>query len=240
MTSSMRSGPTSARHTARAAGTVSGTTSGFWEYLPHDYGSGARYPLLVFWHGLGENGDGSLEALEKVPKNGPPRLLSEDRWPEERQLIVLSPQHPGTDCPSSQEIHDYIQFALAHYDVDRTRVYLTGLSCGAIGSWNYLGDHLGEVVAAAVLVCGDGRRAFARAGCALGQVPIWALHGELDPIVSPLGSTEPLRQLKSCHPPPIDAKLTVYPGVTHDSWTRTYDLSAGNDVYGWLLSHKKP
>ncbi|HKO52064.1 MAG TPA: hypothetical protein VJV79_30350 [Polyangiaceae bacterium] len=234
------SGPSSSRHVARPVGTVTGTTSGFWEYVPPGYGNGARYPLLVFWHGLGENGDGSLASLARVTSNGPPNLLKENKWPEDRKFIVLSPQHSGDGCPSSKVIHDFIQFAIAHYDVDLQRVYLTGLSCGAIGSWNYLGDHLNEVVAAAVLVCGDGRNAFAKAGCALGRVPLWALHGEKDPTVPPAGSTEPLAQLKACSPKALDAKLTVYPDVAHDSWTRTYDLSAGNDIYAWLLTHKKP
>jgi len=71
-------------------------------------------------------------------------------------------------------------------------------------------------------------------------VPIWALHGELDPTVPVAGSIEPLTQLAACQPPAADAKLTIYPGVWHDSWTQTYDLSAGNDVYAWLLSHSKP
>ena len=240
MTSSIQNGPSSSRHVARPVGTVSGTTSGYWEYLPPGYGTGAPCPLLLFWHGIGENGDGSRTALEKVTKNGPPRSLKEDRWPEHRPFIVLSPQHPGDGCPSSTEIHDFIQFAIAHYQVDLPRVYLTGLSCGAVGSWNYLGDHTNEVVAAAVLVCGDGRRAFAKAGSALGRVPIWALHGELDDKVLPVGSIEPLAQLNACSPPAVEAKLTVYPNVMHDSWTRTYDLSAGHDIYGWLLSHTKP
>lgn len=239
MTASHEIGPSSSRHFARPVGTVTGTTSGFWEYLPPGYGDGSHHPLLIFWHGIGENGDGSTASLEKVPANGPPRLIKEDRWPEDRPFIVLSPQHLAPGCPSSQEIHAFIQFALAHYEVDLARVYLTGLSCGAIGSWNYLGDHTNEVVAAAVLVCGDGRLAFGKARCTLGRVPIWALHGELDPAVPPAGSIEPLAQLNACSPPPLDAKLTLYPGVAHDSWTRTYDLSAGNDVYGWLLSHTK-
>jgi len=234
------SGPSSSRHVPRPAGTVPGTTSGFWEYVPPHYGNGDRYPLLVFWHGLGENGDGSLASLAKVPANGPPRLLNEDRWPEDRPFIVLSPQHPGTDCPSSQELDAFMRFAISHYDVDLRRVYLTGLSCGAIGSFRYLADHLDEFVAAAVLVCGDGRNAIAQAGCTLGRVPIWALHGELDPTVPAAGSIEPLTQLAACTPPATDAKLTVYPGVGHDSWTQTYDLSSGNDVYAWLLSHSKP
>jgi hypothetical protein len=36
-------------------------------------------------------------------------------------------------------------------------------------------------------------------------------------------------------PPRQDVVLTIYPGVDHKSWDRTYDLSAGNDVYSWLL-----
>ncbi len=235
------SGPSSSRQVTRPVGTFTGTSSGFWEYVPPHYGNGAFFPLLVFWHGIGENGDGSQDALQKVTANGPPRLIKADQWPEDRQFVVLSPQHPGTDCPSSMEIDSFIQFAIAHYDVDFKRVYLTGLSCGAIGSWAYLGDHIDDVVAAAVLVSGDGRSAFAKAGCALGRLPIWALHGEQDPTVDPQGSIQTLTELQACtNPAAVDAKLTVYPGVQHDAWTRTYDLSAGNDVYGWLLSHRHP
>src|SRR5690349_16487504 len=123
--------------------------------------------------------------LQKVVVHGPPKLIEADQWPEARPFIVLSVQHPGGDCPSSQEIADFITFAMGKYDVDPTRVYLTGLSCGAIGSWNYLGDHLTEKVAAAVLIAGDARAAFAKAMCNLGSVPIWAFHGDMDPTVLP-------------------------------------------------------
>jgi hypothetical protein len=33
--------------------------------------------------------------------------------------------------------------------------------------------------------------------------------------------------------------MTVYPGVDHDSWTRTYDLSAGHDIYAWMLDQTR-
>ncbi len=233
-------GPSSTRQIARPSGSITGTKQGFLEYVPPHYGNGTRYPLMVFWHGIGENGDGSAMSILKVANNGPPRVVKDDEWPEDRKFVVLSPQHPGTDCPSSAEIDAFILFALTHYDVDLTRVYLTGLSCGAIGSWNYLGDHLDEVVAAAVLVSGDGRGAVAKAGCALGRLPIWAFHGDKDPTVDPKGSIDTLHLIQACkNPAPIDAKLTVYPGVAHDAWTRTFDLSAGNNVYAWLLTHHK-
>jgi hypothetical protein len=40
-------------------------------------------------------------------------------------------------------------------------------------------------------------------------------------------------------PPRKDVRYTVYPGVDHDAWTRTYDLSAGNDIYAWLLMQRR-
>jgi predicted esterase len=235
-------GPASSRHTARPSGSMQGTTAGYWEYLPPHYGNGALYPLLVFRHGVGENGSGMMPDLQKVTVHGPPKLIEADEWPEARPFVVLSVQHPGGGCPSPQEMDDFFNFALDSYDIDPKRVYLTGLSCGAIGSWNYLGDHVDETVAAAALICGDGRAAFNKIGCELGKVPVWAFHGEADDQVDKAGSIETITKLKACtNPAPIDAKLTTYPGVGHDSWTMTYNLSnPQNDLYAWLLTHTKP
>jgi predicted esterase len=235
-------GPASGRHTARPSGTMQGTTAGYWEYLPPHYGNGALYPLLVFRHGVGENGSGMMPDLQKVTVHGPPKLIEADQWPEERPFVVLSVQHPGNGCPTAQEMDDFFQFALDSYDIDPKRVYLTGLSCGAIGSWNYLGEHVDETVAAAALVCGDGRSAFAKIGCELGKVPVWAFHGDMDDQVDEEGSIDTINGLKACtNPAAVDAKLTVYPGVGHDSWTMTYNLSnPANDLYAWLLTHTKP
>jgi predicted esterase len=233
-------GPASSRHTPRPIGSKDGNTVGYWEYLPPHYGNGARYPVLVFRHGVGENGNGMTD-LEKVTVHGPPNLIEADQWPESRNWVVLSVQHSGSGCPSAQEMDDFFKFALAHYDIDPTRVYLTGLSCGSIGSWNYLGDHTDETVAAAVLICGDGRPAFTKAGCSLGKVPIWAFHGEVDDSVDPQGSIATVASLKACtDPPAVDVKLTTYPGVGHNSWTMTYNLSnPENDIYAWMASHHK-
>lgn len=233
-------GVSSHRHTAIPIGAKGNNTAGYWEYLPPHYGDGSLYPLLVYRHGVGENGNGTTD-LQRVVANGPPRLIEADQWPESRDWIVLSVQHPGTGCPTPQEMSDFFTFALANYDVDPSRVYLTGLSCGAIGSWNYLADHANEIVAAAVLICGNGRPAFTKAGCNLGKVPLWAFHGEADPTVDPKGSIETVASLKACtDPPAVEVKLTTYPNVGHDSWTMTYDLSnPANDIYAWLAAHHK-
>jgi poly(3-hydroxybutyrate) depolymerase len=59
-----------------------------------------------------------------------------------------------------------------HYDIDPARVYLTGISCGGIGVWDYLAVHGEAVVAAAVPISAHAVDAFAAAGCELGRIPV--------------------------------------------------------------------
>jgi predicted peptidase len=140
----------------------------------------------------------------------------------------------------SSEIDAFLRFALEHYEVDPARIYLTGLSCGAIGLWNYLREHAGELVAAAVPIAGHGLAAIDERGCDLGTVPIWAFHGESDSTVFVHGDVYPISVLRSCtDPAALDARITVYPHVGHGGWSQTYSGSAGHDIYSWLLSHQK-
>ena len=148
--------------------------------------------------------------------------------------------HPERNslCHRPVDVHDFLAYALATYDVDPDRVYLTGLSCGGYAAYEYIAEYGASQIAAMVPIAGYGRLAWDRVGCALGDVPIWAFHGGADEEISPAGSIEPLANLDGC-PSAKEHKLTIYPGVGHDSWTRTYDLSAGNDVYTWLLGFKR-
>jgi predicted peptidase len=145
--------------------------------------------------------------------------------------------HPEQEsiCFTPSEVHDFLSYAIASYDVDPDRVYLTGLSCGAFGAWEYVAEYGGSQIAAMVPIAGEGRPAWGAAMCSLADVGIWAFHGDADDVVDPAGSIETLTNLMACPQPRRDAELTVYPGVDHDSWTRTYDLSAGHDIYDWLL-----
>jgi hypothetical protein len=216
---------------------MSDAKQGYWEYTPPGYGGGEKYPLLVFLHGIGENGNGDSE-LGKVPNNGPPKLIKNDDWDKTYPFVVLSPQHPGGGCPGAQEVFDFIEFATTHYDINPARVYLTGLSCGAIGAWGYIGQYLDQQITALVPIAGDGKGAFNAKKCELGKVPTWAFHGDADGTVNVSGTIEPVTGLEMCDPKP-DVKMTIYPGVGHDSWSMTYDLSAGHDIYAWFLERYK-
>ncbi len=224
--------PPSTRHAPRPLGTTAAPW-GYWEYLPPTYAESGPFPLIVFLHGLGENGDGTTQ-LGSVLTYGPPMLIQSDIWISEAPFVVLSPQNSDLLCPSVENIESFLDYAIEAYDVAPDRVYLTGLSCGATGAWNYLAHDQDPPVAAAVLIAGEGRIAEAAAGCELGQVPIWGIHGDADPLVSVQGTIAPINALLDCEPP-ADAQMTIYPGVGHDSWTQTYDLSAGHNIYAWML-----
>ena len=256
------------RLTAHPVGTTS-SPLGYYEYLPPGYGTGAKKPLLLFFHGAGASGDGSPEQLPFVINDaGIPLYISTNGWPADRPFVVLAPQHnivdlpqypydcqdpfagscvmqhqhdygnpvPGSPCTTPNEVKAFLDYALAHYDVDPTRVYLTGLSCGGYGVWEAIPLLGPGRVAAAVPIAGEGRASLGSAGCALASVPIWAFHGDADDIVNPKGSIDTVASLRTCPAPPAkDLRLTVYPGVDHDSWDHAYSGSQGQDIYSWML-----
>jgi predicted peptidase len=224
---------------------------------------------LVFLHGVGESGDGSEEQLGLLARAAIPGYIANDGWPDDRPFVVLAPQHeisgdltpkycdgascdlriqhdlghpnPGSLCMTPDEVDTFLSYAIDAYDVDPKRVYLTGSSCGAFGAWEYLAEHGDDQVAAIVPIAGEGRPAWQTAGCSLGEVPLWAFHGETDDVVDPVGSIEPITQLQACtSSPPVDARLTTYPDVGHDSWTSTYAVGAENDIYAWMLGIRHP
>jgi dienelactone hydrolase len=260
--------------TLRPIGTTDSPV-GYTEYLPPTYTtSGAESPLLLFFHGYGETGDGTPEAVANLLFAGIPKYINVGGWPTDRPFVVLAPQHveepPGFDfsscdgvpfggscnmqvqhdndnaspafCTTPDEVHDFIDYAVAHYNVDPTRVYVTGLSCGAYGIWEYLAKYQGAVqAAAAVPIAGDGRPAWSPDYCGLGETPLWAFHGAFDDTVDPAGSIEPLTALQACPGVPADeAKLTFYPDRDHNSWDPAYGGANGDDIYAWMLGFTNP
>jgi predicted peptidase len=194
--------------------------------------------------------------LTKVTAWGPPKLIANNKWDATRPFIVLSPQYvptngniaPGGGCPSSATIDTFLKWAVTNYNVDKKRVYLTGLSCGAIGTWDYLANFQGTLVAAAVPLSGNpgdptqATSAWKRAGCMLGSAAIWSMHGDKDGVVPYAPDKATMDDLIACPAPPRrDAKFTTIANGDHIIWDPIYDLSGGNgDIYQWMLMNAKP
>ncbi len=196
-------------------------------YLPEGYGQTSQdWPLMLFLHGAGERGSD----LDKVKVHGPPKLVAQGR---SLPFIIASPQCPSgrswSDPAQMQTLIALLDDLVEKYQVDESRVYLTGLSMGGYGTWA-LGASCPERFAALVPICGGGQPRMARR---LRDMPIWVFHGAKDTTVPLSQSEEMVEALKAAGG---NVEFTVYPEAQHDSWTQTYD---NPKLYEWLLSHRK-
>ena len=191
-------------------------------YEPEDRGQ--ALPLMLFLHGAGEAG----VDLERVKKHGPPKVVPRIPLPFFR---VISPQcPPGFHWVQLLDgLRALLEDAFERYPVDQSRVYLTGLSMGGYGAW-YLASAYPELFAALVPIAGGGDP---NEACNLKGIPTWAFHGAQDTVVPPSASQEMVEALKQCGG---DVRLTLYPDLGHNSWTRAYN---NMELYSWLLQRKK-
>lgn len=202
----------------------------FWLYLPDRYSRASKeapMPLILYLHGSSRRG----RDIEKVKANGMAALMDERN---DFEFVVVSPQalsnHPWQRCWQPDDLILLLDHLLATYHIDPKRVYLTGLSMGGYGTWATIGKHP-ERFAAAAPICGGGDPAWAPD---MGSLPIWAFHGDADSIVPVEHSREMVTAVEAAGG---NARLTEYPGVGHDSYTRTY---ANPKLYEWFLKHKRP
>ena len=185
----------------------------------------AGFPLMLMLHGAGERGDN----LELLKKYGPVEFCSKAESAKTWKFFTVAPQCPANGWWSAAQLSVMIDKVCELYPVDRDRVYVTGVSMGGFGTWSLLAT-CPEKIAAAAPICAGGDP---NAAPKMATTPIWAFHGDKDPLVRLEQSQTMIDANKQAGNP--DAKLTVYPGVGHDSWINAY---AEADLYTWLLSKR--
>ena len=119
--------------------------------LPDDYGTTTKaYPFILFAHGNGEAGTDISEIYNNQSNaGGPAKFVFHNQWPtsftnpvdgQPYKFIVLSPQQPNAangslDWTSVDFIVNYMK---AHYRIDLSRFYMTGLSGGGQVGYVYV------------------------------------------------------------------------------------------------------
>lgn len=193
-------------------------------YLPHDYAHDikAKWPLLLFLHGAGEMG----EDLNKVKVNGPPKLIDSGK---EFPFIIVSPQARTFGWDSTQ-LGIFLDSIERKYRVDRNRIYVTGLSMGGHGTWA-LAAAFPKRFAAIAPICGSGRP---NTAAQIGDLPVWAIHGALDTVVPPEGSSNMVKALRESGSKHV--RFTLYPDIGHEAWIRAYD---DPELWQWLAQQKR-
>jgi predicted peptidase len=241
-------------HVLRPVTKTIGTSNvdGYYEALPTMYHQSTRkYPLLIYFHGSGQIGDGSAAALQKVLNAGTAKVLAEKRFPpnlvvdgKNFSFIVLMPQFRGE--PSNQDVKQFVDYAKANYRHDAARVYLSGSSMGARKltefAATYPTDQTAIVPLAGALFFELNKKA---KNIADNRVAAWLFHNENDQTINVSESKNFVNAVNSFNPP-IRAKLTLFPWSDspegHDAWTIPTNpdyRENGINIYEWMLKYKR-
>jgi len=195
-------------------------------YLPQDYDPVRRegFPAILFLHGAGERGD----SVEAVATWGPPRLAREKNLP----FIVISPQCPKEHWWTSMmfELKGLLDQAIVQYNIDTTRIYLTGLSMGGYGTFAFSLLYP-DYFAAVAPICGGGTPSMVN--FVKDYPPIWVFHGNHDKIVPVESSTMMVEAMKNAG---FNVKYTIYESGDHYIFKKVY---ADTSLFNWFLAHRK-
>ena len=184
-----------------------------------------KNPTILFLHGAGTRGQ-DLEAVGRNPFFAQDNCLMQADSP----FLIFAPQcHEDSWFDLFEQLR---AFALAIYNdprVDAQRFYLVGASMGGYGVWQ-LAISLPELFAGMVAVCGGGMRWSAKR---LTSVPVWAVHGEEDPVVPCIQSVQMVDGVNQAGG---NARLTLLQHTGHNAWDYTYHCQ---EIFQWLLQQRK-
>jgi predicted peptidase len=219
---------------------VTGSVSDGWAALPYRLfepaaaPAGQKLPLVLFLHGMGDRGTDNvaqttwMSGLVHATQSGP------------YASYVLAPQidtsgwfQSFSDKPTESMALTIkaLKDVIKTQNVDTSRVYVTGLSMGGMGTWDILGREP-NLFAAAVPMSGGGDK---RTAAAIKDTPIWAFHGGADPIVSVDDTRGMIDALRAAGGSP---RYTEIAGAGHEIWNDVY-ADASNTLYPWLFAQSR-
>lgn len=194
--------------------------------LPAEYSrKNHPLPMILFLHGISGRG----QDLDLVKSYGPP-LIAEEQT--DFPFIVLAPQCPDGEYWTTKAdiLAALLDDIFTKYHIDQDRVYLTGTSMGGNGTWNLAWRHP-EYFAAAIPMAASPTipdfwdKRFV-------SMPIWAFHGEKDPIC-PLKDDEAMINALRIHG--STPRFTILPDQGH----YIAGVYKNHELYDWFLTNTR-
>jgi predicted peptidase len=224
---------------------ISGNSYRYQVFVPENFHSKNSWPVILFLHGSGERGsDGLLQTSFGLPAA---IRFNRSRFP----FVVVIPQCSADKNWSTPDMEAQAMAALhatiKEFHGDRSHIYLTGLSMGGYGVWQYAIDSPSQFAAVVPICGGIGGPSdepqlhvnlppefkgdpYAEVARLVGKTPVWIFHGDADDSVPVEESRHMAAALKAAG---ANYKYTEYPGVGHNSWDKAY---AEPDLVPWLLA----
>lgn len=224
--------------------TASGLSLPYRLTRPKTENASARFPLVLILHGAGQRGTDNTSHLGAIVH----AFLAADiraRFPS----FIVAPQCPpdvkwtGVNWqavppdPQTAEPTYAMRLLIALVEklatdlpVDRTRIYVVGVSMGGSGTWDIV-TRRPDLFAAALPICGG---ADAATGRRLAALPVWCFQGAKDEVVRPALSRDMIAAIKIAGGAP---RYTEFPESGHEIAAEVFRDPA---VIPWLFAQRRP
>ena len=204
--------------------------------------AGKTYPLVVLLHGAGERGTNNVSQLQwgatpviaYMRANGIDGYFIAGQVPNGKLWVdtpwnIMSHRMNETPSETMSLLLALLDKTIAELPVDRSRVYVTGVSMGGFGTWDII-QRRPKLFAAAMPVCGGGDTHLA---WKIRDIPIWAWHGDKDSVVWTSRSREMVAALWA-----VDGRVryTEVPDCGHGVWNHAY---ASEEALKWLFDQHR-
>tara|TARA_B100000767_G_scaffold110750_1_gene105964 strand:- start:460 stop:1230 length:771 start_codon:yes stop_codon:yes gene_type:complete len=213
---------------------------------PLNYDPQGIYPVHLFLHGAGERGNDNIAQLThggelflkkenrekynswvifpQCPKNDRWPNLKSDAWDKKFKNKISKPNK------SLKLVIRLMDQFIEKKQVDKQRVYVSGLSMGGMGTFEIL-YRRPNMFAAATPICGNSSEKLAYLYA--NKVQLWIFHGSVDKVVSPKHSLNMVNAIKKSGGNP---KFSLYENIGHASWGNAF---AEKNYLKWIHSKTK-
>lgn len=231
-------------------GSVSTPSNGIVHFLyftPPNYRStGTGHPLIISLAGQGEEGDGSSADLQNLYVGGVPKKIHDGAnmiftyKNTTDGFVVIAPQLPKGGTWQNFYVDAVMDYAQTHFNIDPNRIFLTGYSLGAEGTWNFaLNSPNVTKLAGIVPISGTG--AGNLCNFATTRVAVWAFQGANDLVYGGSAQHALAFGINQCVNKTIPAIDTIYANYVHgfDFWdNNVYSIPNSfqtPNIYQWML-----
>jgi predicted peptidase len=246
--------------------TDQGNALTYYLFIPANYNPRRKYPLVLLLHGGGERSNPKKTPLQNeqlllgdpyaavwssyynapgnphIQQNWPsfvviPQMTLTQQWVNVNVHLgsYIQPAQPSEPLLLTKELLDHLQ--QVYTGIDASRLYITGLSNGGLGTWDAI-ERWPNYFAAAAPIAGAGDPAKA---AVLRNLPIWAFHGSADTTIPVSGSRDMIEAIRAAGGSP---KYTEFAGQGHGVWSYVYSLVESplrvTNFFPWLFAQKRP
>lgn len=204
---------------------------------------GEKYPLVIFLHGYGERGDDNEAQLlygasqfsnpenrEKYPAYVIFPQCNDKFWTAKIDYTLFM---PGCAVPqesaAERSVMQLIDSVISTHPVDTDRIYISGISMGAVAAYDLVCRYP-DRFAAAVPICGGINPDRLKAA---GKVSFRIFHGSDDEQVPSICGREAYKTLKAAG---SNVEYIEFPGMGHDCWNMAFNTP---DFLPWLFAQSR-